>query len=56
MKTKTFNMLIEQINYDCEHLNYYFVYGILKETKVLWEKEENKSKLHPYALMMLETI
>ena len=47
--------LADNINTDCENGDYFWAYGLIKESKKLW-KDENKELLCETALTMLEQV
>lgn len=42
-------VLADHINEEVEKLDYFWVCGLIRETNLLWEKEENKKLLNPIA-------
>ena len=58
-KANDINWIIEDINNSCKDRKnggYFWAYGLLKETKNLWENEEWKNRLCEDAQIMLKTI
>lgn len=47
--------LADNINTDCENGDYFWAYGLIKESKNLW-KDDNKDLLCDAALTMLEQV
>lgn len=47
--------LADNINTDCENGDYFWAYGLIKESKNLW-KDSNKELLCDTALIMLDQV
>lgn len=44
--------IANQINEEIESFHYFWACGLIRETNLLWEKEENKKLLNPIAQML----